>query len=74
MRTALSKLRDDQASNPDWHRCMNDVGRDAVHLSLYPLVYGRNRVFSEEIVAVDDAIGKWAGKGTVIPPHAHTSP
>ena len=40
---------------------------DLVHPSIYPLVYGRSRVFNDETVGVDDAIDKWAGKGEVIP-------
>lgn len=39
---------------------------DLVHPSLYPLVYGRTRVFEDEVVGVEDAIDKWAGKGEVI--------
>lgn len=34
---------------------------------MYPLVYGRTRVLKEEVVGVDDAIIKWAGKGSIVP-------
>jgi hypothetical protein len=41
--------------------------QDLVHPSMYPLVYRQSRVFNEEVVGVEDAITKWAGKGNVIP-------
>jgi hypothetical protein len=41
--------------------------QDLIHPSMYPLVYGRSRVFKEEVVGVEDAITKWAGKGEIIP-------
>jgi hypothetical protein len=34
---------------------------------MYPLVYGRSLFIPEEVVGVEDAIDKWAGKGEVIP-------
>lgn len=34
---------------------------------MYPLVYGRTRVFREECVGVEDAVKKWAGTGTILP-------
>ena len=34
---------------------------------MYPLIFGRSRVFREEIVGVTDAIQDWSGKGEVIP-------
>lgn len=34
---------------------------------MYPLVYGRSRFIPEEVVGIDDAVDKWAGKGQVIP-------
>jgi hypothetical protein len=40
--------------------------QDLVHPSMYPLVYGRSRVFNEEVVGVLDAVTKWAGRGDVI--------
>lgn len=40
---------------------------DLVHPSMHPLVYGRSRVIDDEVVGVEDAIDKWAGKGRVIP-------
>lgn len=33
---------------------------------MYPLVYGRSKIFKEEVVGVEDAVEKWAGKGEVI--------
>lgn len=41
--------------------------QDLVHPSMYPLVYGRSRVMKDEVVGVNDAVEKWAGKGEIIP-------
>ncbi|KAK4227016.1 hypothetical protein QBC38DRAFT_536759 [Podospora fimiseda] len=67
LRDAFSRLQADQISNPDWHPNTNETVQDLVHPSMYPLVYGRSRFFEAEVVGVDDAIDKWAGKGDVIP-------
>lgn len=45
--------------------------QDLVHPSMYPLVYGRSRVLQEEVVGVENAIGKWVGKGAVIQKENH---
>lgn len=60
-------IKMDQASALDWHPNSNDMVQDLVHPSMYPLVYGRTRVFKDENVGVNDAIEKWAGRGDVIP-------
>jgi hypothetical protein len=67
LRKAFAKLMADQSESPDWHPNSGDMVQDLVHPSLYPLVYGRTRVFEDEVVGVSDAIDKWAGKGDVIP-------
>lgn len=67
LRAAFVKLIEDQKDNPDWHPLTKGKVLDLVHPSLYPLVYGRTRVFEDEVVGVEDAIDKWAGKGEVIP-------
>ena len=64
---AFSRLQADQASNPDWHPNTGKTVQDLVHPSMYPLVYGRSLFHPEEVVGVEDAINKWAGKGEVIP-------
>jgi hypothetical protein len=64
---AFGKLLEDHKSAPEWHPNTDEMVHDLVHPSMYPLVYGRSRVFNEEAVGVDDAITKWAGKGNVIP-------
>jgi hypothetical protein len=64
---AFDTLKADHAASPDWHPNSNDMVQDLVHPSMYPLVYGRTRVFPEECVNVKDAITRWAGKGTIIP-------
>lgn len=66
LRAAFKTLRKDQATSPDWHPNSNDMVQDLVHPSMYPLVYGRSKVLKTESVGVEDAINKWAAKGTVI--------
>ena len=34
---------------------------------MYPLVYGRSLFLPDEVVGVEDAVDRWAGKGEVIP-------
>jgi hypothetical protein len=63
---AFKKLLKDHEASPDWHPNTNGMVHDLVHPSMYPLVYGRSKVFNEEIVGVHDAITKWAGKGDLI--------
>ncbi|KAF5620156.1 hypothetical protein F52700_11476 [Fusarium sp. NRRL 52700] len=67
LRDAFVKLKDEQKDKPDWHPHSYDMVQNLVHPSLYPLVYGRSRVFRDEVVGVEDAIEKWSGKGEVIP-------
>lgn len=67
LREAFARLRADQANSPDWHPNTNETVLDLVHPSTYPLVYGRSRFLPHEVVGVDDAVNKWAGKGDVIP-------
>ncbi|KAJ4298808.1 hypothetical protein N0V88_003846 [Collariella sp. IMI 366227] len=66
---AFVQLKADQASKPDWHPNTKKTVQNLVHPSMYPLVYGRSRFLPKELVGVDDAIDKWAGKGDVIPRH-----
>jgi len=66
LREAFRKLKADQSASPDWHPNSNDMVQDLLHPSMYPLVYGKSRVFQEELVGVDDAVERWAGKGEVI--------
>jgi hypothetical protein len=67
LRGAFDRLQADQASRPDWHPNTNDIVQDLVHPSMYPLVYGRSLFLPDEVVGVDDAVEKWAGKGEPIP-------
>jgi hypothetical protein len=70
LREAFTRLKADQASRPDWHPNSDEKVQDLVHPSMYPLVYGRSRFLPEEVVGVEDAVDKWAGKGEVIPRRA----
>lgn len=67
LKEGFDRLQADQAVNPDWHPNTNETVQDLVHPSMYPLVYGRSRFFEDEVVGVEDAIDKWAGKGVIIP-------
>ncbi|KAJ4422161.1 hypothetical protein N0V82_003245 [Gnomoniopsis sp. IMI 355080] len=64
---AFRKLQDEQADDPDWHPQSGGMVQDLVDPSMFPLVYGRSKVLRKQRVNVIDAIGKWAGKGEVIP-------
>ncbi|KAF4965724.1 hypothetical protein FSARC_6507 [Fusarium sarcochroum] len=72
LQAAFAKLKQDQKDDPDWHPRTNKMVQDLVHPSLYPLVYGRSRVFQNEVVGVEDAIDRWSGKGEVISPQGPT--
>ncbi|KAH8722611.1 hypothetical protein GQ44DRAFT_807457 [Phaeosphaeriaceae sp. PMI808] len=64
---AFDKLKSDHATSPDWRPNSNDMVQDLVYPSMYPLVYGRTRVFQAGCVIIEDAITSWVVKGTVIP-------
>ncbi|KAL2271985.1 hypothetical protein VTJ83DRAFT_1356 [Remersonia thermophila] len=70
---AFEKLRVEQGDSPDWHPGTDDMVQDLVHPSLYPFVYGKSNFFQEEVVGVEDAIGKWSGKGAPIEIHPRES-
>jgi hypothetical protein len=67
LREAFATLQADQASRPDWHPNTHETVQDLEHPTMYPLVYGRSRFLPQEVVGVDGAIDKFAGKGEVIP-------
>lgn len=52
---------------PDWHPGSKEMVQNLVHPSMYPLIYGRTRVLREEVVGIEGAIEKWAGKGSIVP-------
>lgn len=62
---AFDKLKAEQGDNPDWHPGSNELVRNLVHPSMYPLVWGRTRIIQEPVVGVADAVGRWLGKGDV---------
>jgi hypothetical protein len=72
LRSAFDTLKADQQSSPHWHPNSNEMVQYLVDPYMYPLVYGRSRVFKEECVGVKDAITTWAGKGSVIPEEENT--
>ncbi|KAB8294724.1 hypothetical protein EYC80_006686 [Monilinia laxa] len=63
LRNAFDMLKADQSSKQDWDPNSNEMVQDLVNPSMFPLVYGTTRVLKDELVGVDDAIEKWAGKG-----------
>ncbi|KAK4443131.1 hypothetical protein QBC34DRAFT_362554 [Podospora aff. communis PSN243] len=67
LRSAFDRLQADQGSQPDWHPNSDEMVQDLVHPSMYPLVYGRSLFVPDEVVGIDDAVEKWAGKGEPIP-------
>ncbi|KAF7952592.1 uncharacterized protein EAE97_002089 [Botrytis byssoidea] len=67
LRDAFDTLKRDQSPSLDWHPNSSEMVQDLVHPSMYPLVYGRSRVMKDEVVGVNDAVEKWAGKGEIIP-------
>lgn len=66
LRAAFNKLVAEQGSNPDWHPRAQEMVQDLVHPSMHPFVYGKSPFFQDEVVGVEDAVEKWAGKGQVI--------
>ncbi|KAG8631442.1 hypothetical protein KVT40_000582 [Elsinoe batatas] len=56
-----------------WHPGSNDQVLDLVHPSLFPLVYGRTRVLTNESIGVEDAL-QHIGRGVVasLPPNDST--
>ncbi|KAF4992689.1 hypothetical protein FGRMN_7002 [Fusarium graminum] len=73
LQAAFATLTQDQNDDPDWHPRTNDKVRNLVHPSLYPFVYGRSRLFLDEVVGVKDAVHRWSGKGDVIPKETKSS-
>lgn len=63
---AFCKLISEQSLRPDWHPNSNDMVQDLVHPSMYPFIFGRSRVFEDEVVGIDKAVSMWSGKGAVI--------
>ncbi|KAI0410008.1 hypothetical protein F4802DRAFT_543020 [Xylaria palmicola] len=66
LREAFDRLMKDQAGSPDWHPKTDEKVLNLVHPSMYPLVYESTRLFRDEVVGVEDAVEKWAGKGDVM--------
>ncbi|CAI4213483.1 unnamed protein product [Parascedosporium putredinis] len=61
---AFDTLTEHQADTPDWHPGSDEMVRNLVHPSMYPLVWGRSHIIREPVVGVEDAVDpKWLGKG-----------
>lgn len=50
----------------DWHPGSDQKVLDLVHPSLFPLVYGRSRILSGDVIGLDDSITR-SGNGTTLP-------
>lgn len=74
LKDAFDRLKREQSAEPDWHPRSGEMVQDLVHPSMYPLVYGRSRVFRDECVGVEDAVHAWAGKGDVISKQEEAKP
>jgi hypothetical protein len=59
----LLKMTDYQLG---YHTGSEEVERDLVHPSLFPLVFGRSRILKDRVIGLDDAIAN-IGQGDVIP-------
>ncbi|KAI9162821.1 hypothetical protein HJFPF1_04414 [Paramyrothecium foliicola] len=59
LRNAFAKLKSVQSANPDYHPRTDDKVQNLVHPSLYPLVYGRSRVFQDEVKRDEDIGGSY---------------
>ncbi|KAF2226129.1 hypothetical protein BDZ85DRAFT_272677 [Elsinoe ampelina] len=71
---AVARLLEDVPDrHKDWHPGYNDQVLDLVHPSLFPLVYGRTRVLTNETIGVEDAL-QHIGHGVVasLPPNDST--
>jgi len=66
LKAAVAPLEDVPDRFKDWHPNSDEKVLDLVHPSLFPLVYGRSRVFAEKCIGLQDCV-QFTGKGEVIP-------
>lgn len=66
LRAQAARLEDVPAKDKDWHPGSNDQVLDLVHPSLFPLVYGRSRGFTDRVIASPEAALELIGAGQVI--------
>lgn len=69
-----ARLEDVPEAERDWHPGSDNRVLDLVHPSLFPLVYGRTRGFTDRVIASPDAALALVGAGEVIgeTPHEPT--
>ena len=66
IRTAVAPLESVPPEEKDWHPHSGNQVLDLVHPSLFPLIYGKTRLMTEEDVPIDDAVS-YCGKGVIVP-------
>jgi Protein of unknown function (DUF4246) len=62
----LKRLEEDPRRSIDWHPGQENVVRNLVHPSLYPLQYGRTQIMPSEVVPLGTAF-TYTGQGEVLP-------
>ncbi|KAK3718746.1 hypothetical protein LTR37_004965 [Vermiconidia calcicola] len=66
LKAAVTPLEDAPAAEKDWHPGSNNQVLDLVHPSLFPLVYGRTRLMTDDEVPMEDVV-YYCGKGEIAP-------
>lgn len=66
LKTAVKPLECVQDGLKDWHPGSYGKVLNLVHPSLYPLVYGRSRILTDQTIQVENAL-QYCGMGTTIP-------
>ncbi|EKD05591.1 hypothetical protein A1Q2_00081 [Trichosporon asahii var. asahii CBS 8904] len=66
LRTQAARLEDVPDKDKDWHPGSNEQVLDLVHPSLFPLVYGRSRGFTDRVIASPEAALELIGAGEVM--------
>lgn len=66
LKVAFNALENVDESKKDWHPRSGNKVLDLIHPSLFPLVYGKTRLMSDQLVPMHDAIA-FSGKGSIFP-------
>ena len=66
LREAVAPLENVPENEKDWHPWSRKQVLDLVHPSLFPLIYGKTRLLTNDVVSLQDAV-LHCGKGTIIP-------
>ena len=66
LKMAAARLEDVLEDQKDWHPGSNGQVLDLVHPSLFPLMFGKTRVFTDKELSIDEGLA-YSGQGEVIP-------